>query len=130
MLQVKNSVPLIFLGIISGTFVLLSIYHFWFKRQEQRRRSADEEAIEYDDHGEQIFGAAKKRKPKLWVVQIPRLGRPKLGPSAYEDDEDELDEKDAGKWDMIKVGVPPHFFIVHLIDQCLAYVCGIYQEST
>jgi len=107
MLQAKNSVPLIFLGAISGTFVLLSIYHFWFKRNQLRTQTDEEAAIEYDSHGEQIIGEtelkSKKKTPKMWDVRIPRLGRSNHEPSLEEDDDDdELDEKDAGKWDTIK----------------------------
>lgn len=141
MLQVKNSVPLIFLGAISGTFVLLSIYHFWFKRNQRNSARDEEESIEHNSQRQQSFDAtelkAKKKTPRMWDVQIPRLGRPSAGPSPDEDDEDdELDEKDAGKWDTIKVSFLPFpstnvsLKIIRFSSPCLSSTSRIVPQAS
>jgi len=90
--------------------MLVFIYHVWSKKLLSRPPPvADVETgsiddTESDNRSDRTLRNSKKKKmPKMWDVRIPKLDHP--APSQYEqDDEDDdgIEEKDAGKWDMIK----------------------------
>jgi len=85
MVKPGGTTPLIILGVISGTFLVLLIYHVKFKnrnrsRTESRSRDQDEELDVEDERGRPVFGLTRKKIkiPKLWDVQVPKLGARKM----------------------------------------------------
>jgi hypothetical protein len=111
MLATRNAIPLILLGVIAGCFMLVFIYHVWFKKLPFRRppvvdvETGSIDDTESDNRSDRTLQNSKKKKtPKMWDVRIPKLGH--SAPTRYEQDEedaDDIEEKDAGKWDTIKV---------------------------
>jgi len=83
MVKSGSTTPLIILGVISGTFLALLIYHVKFKNRSRtvsRSRDQDEE-LEVEDEGRRhVFGLTRKKTkiPKLWDVQVPKLGALKM----------------------------------------------------
>jgi hypothetical protein len=105
MLAVRNAIPLILLGVIAGCFMLVFIYHVWSKKF-RRPPVVDVETgsindSESDNRSDRTLRKSRKKgMPKMWDVRIPKLGRPR---HEQEDEvEDDIEEKDAGKWDTIK----------------------------
>jgi len=83
MVKSGSTTPLIILGVISGTFLALLIYHVKVKnrsRTDSRSHDQDEELDVEDERRRSVFGLTRKKTkiPKLWDVQVPKLGARKM----------------------------------------------------
>lgn len=116
MVAYSTLLPLIFLGVIAGTFALMMTYHvrLWARRYILRQRAATDVSLSPHFELEQVQVPAFMRTqrsvtkqvkiPKMWDIHVPNMTRTisHIRRTSLDDDLDDVSMKRAGTWDMIQ----------------------------